>query len=99
MCVQPSLAYGGEYKTTNLLNPYVKFAFTGQSFSILYTTGPTFSTMAVYVDNVQVGVVNQQSSGLQFQQRWDYPSQLSSGSHTLKLVFTGWPIPWVPWML
>ena len=84
-----SLAYGGEYKTTNLLNSYVKFAFTGQSFSILYTMGPSYSTMAVYVDDLQVGSFDQQSSGLQYQKRWDYPSQLSSGSHTLKLVFTG----------
>lgn len=87
--VSNSKAYKGAYKYTSLLGSSVKLTFTGQSFSILYTTGPSYSTMAVYIDNLLVGTLDQYSSQLRFQQRWNYTGQLSSGSHTLKLVFTG----------
>jgi hypothetical protein len=80
-------AYGGSYKLTTVNGSYVTFAFTGQSFSILYKGGPSYRKMDVYVDNVLVGAINEKSSGA-FQSRWDYPGQpLASGSHTLKLVF------------
>ena len=87
--VSNSQAYKGEYKYTSLLDSSVKLNFTGQSFSILYTKGPSYSTMAIYIDNLLVGSLNQKSPELRFQQRWDYAGQLSSGTHTLKLVFTG----------
>ena len=84
-----SLAYKGQYKTTNLINSSVQLGFTGQSFSVLYTSGPNYGNMNVYVDNLPVGSIKQTSSSLRFQQRWDYTGQLPYGNHTLKLVFTG----------
>ena len=43
--------------------------------------------MDVYIDNVKVGTINQKELGQTYQKRWDYSGQLTSGAHTLKLVF------------
>jgi hypothetical protein len=87
--IDNSQAYDGHYKYTGLQNSSVSLAFTGQSFSVVYTAGPSYGTMAVYVDNKMVGSINEQSSSLRYQQHWNYAGQLSGGTHTLKLVFTG----------
>ena len=87
--VTNSQAYDGKYKYTSLVNSYVTLAFSGVTFSVVYTAGPGYGNMDVYVDDQKVGSINQQSAALSFQQHWDYGSQLSSGGHTLKLVFTG----------
>jgi len=80
-------AYNGSYKLTTENGANVTFAFAGQSFSVLYKGGPAFRKMDVYVDNTLVGTINQKASGSSFQLRWDYSGQLTSGNHTLKLVF------------
>jgi hypothetical protein len=85
--VSTSLAYQGSYKETTRNGVTVKFPFTGQSFSILYKGGPYFNAIDVYVDGTLVGTINQKLSTAAFQQRWDYPGQLTLGKHTLKLVF------------
>ena len=85
--VSTSLAYQGSYKETTRNGVTVKFPFTGQSFSVLYKGGPYFNAIDVYVDGTLVGTINQKLSTAAFQQRWDYPGQLISGKHTLKLVF------------
>jgi hypothetical protein len=43
--------------------------------------------MDVYVDNALVGTINQKHAASTYKARWDYTGQLSSGPHTLKLVF------------
>jgi hypothetical protein len=43
--------------------------------------------MQVYVDDVLVHTLDQKSLTTTYQKRWDYPGQLSSGNHTLKLIF------------
>jgi hypothetical protein len=65
----------------------VTLNFSGQSFSIIYKSGPAFRKMDVYVDNGLVGTINEQTSDSTFQLRWDYPGQLATGNHVLKLVF------------
>lgn len=85
--VSTSSAYNGSYKETTRNGVTVKFPFTGQSFSILYKGGPYFNVIDVYVDGALVGTINQKLSTAAFQKRWDYPGQLISGKHTLKLVF------------
>jgi hypothetical protein len=81
-------AYNGSYKLTTLKGSFAAFTFTGQSFSILYTGGPAFRKMEVYVDDMKVGVIDEKVSRLSFQQRWNYAGQLVPGTHTLKLVFS-----------
>jgi hypothetical protein len=80
-------AHGGSYKITNVNGASVTFTFTGQSFSILYTGGPDFRKIEVYVDGVLVDKINQKKDSNKFKQRWDFSGSLSPGSHTLKLVF------------
>jgi parallel beta helix pectate lyase-like protein/uncharacterized protein DUF1565 len=80
-------AYGGSYKLTTRNGSSVTFAFTGQSFSVIYKGGPAFRSMDVYVDNILVATINEKASSSGFQLRWDYPGQLAPGNHTLKLVF------------
>lgn len=80
-------AYGKSYKETSSNAANVIFTFTGQSFSILYTGGPAFRNMDVYVDDVLIGSIDQRVGTRTFQMRWDYTGQLEPGQHTLKLVF------------
>lgn len=63
------------------------FAFTGQAFSVIYKGGTAFGKLDVYIDNKLVGTIDEKTPASAFQQRWDYPGLLTSGSHTLKLVF------------
>ena len=80
-------AYRHAYKLTNQNGSFVKFTFTGQSFSILYKGDSTSGKLDVYVDNILVGTIKEFMTTPTFQHRWDYPGQLASGSHTLQLVF------------
>ncbi|HEX9332584.1 MAG TPA: endo-1,3-alpha-glucanase family glycosylhydrolase [Anaerolineales bacterium] len=85
--VSTTNAYDGSYKETTQNGTTVTFPFTGQSFSILYKGGVTFSKFDVYVDGALVATLDQKLSTTTYQKRWDYPSQLVLGNHTLKLVF------------
>jgi len=85
--VSTSNAYRGSYKETQQNGATVTIPFTGQSFSLLYKGGITFSKFDVYVDNVLVGTLDQKLGAATYQVRWDYPGQLVAGNHTLKLVF------------
>ncbi|HET9912472.1 MAG TPA: endo-1,3-alpha-glucanase family glycosylhydrolase [Anaerolineales bacterium] len=80
-------AYGGSYKETTRSGSFVILAFSGQSFSIIYKGGVTYGKMKVYVDDVLVHTLDQKLSTTTYQKRWDYSDQLSSGNHTLRLVF------------
>jgi len=82
-----SSAYNGSFMQTSMNGASITFNFTGQSFSILFKGGPRYRKLDVYVDGQLAGVIDQRLSNSQYKQRWDYTSQLSSGQHTLKLVF------------
>jgi hypothetical protein len=85
--ISTSKAYNASYKETTRNGSYVTFSFTGQSFSIIYKGGLTYSKFDVYVDGTLVGTLDQKLSTATYQKRWDYPGQLAAGNHTLKLVF------------
>jgi hypothetical protein len=85
--VSTSKAYGGSYRETTQNGATVTIPFTGQSFSIIYKGGITFSKFDVYVDGALVGTLNQKLGAATYRVRWDYPGQLALGSHTIKLVF------------
>jgi hypothetical protein len=80
-------AYMGSFRLTQKVGSSVTLNFTGQTFSIIYKTGPVFGNMEVYVDGTLVHTLNQNTASPLFQQKWSYPGTLSPGSHTLKLVF------------
>ena len=85
--VTDSKAYNGSYKKTTRNDATATFPFTGQSFSIIYKGGYSFSKFEVYLDGVLVGTLDQKLSVTKYQQRWDYPGQLTLAKHTLKLIF------------
>lgn len=85
--VSTSKAYGGSYRETTQNGATVTIPFSGQSFSLIYKGGITFSKFDVYVDGALVGTLDQKLAAATYQVRWDYPGQLALGSHTLKLVF------------
>jgi Glycosyl hydrolase family 71 len=85
--VSTSNAYGGSYRETTQNGATITFPFTGQSFSLIYKGGITFSKFDMYVDEVLVGTLDQKLAAATYQVRWDYPGQLALGDHTLKLVF------------
>jgi len=85
--ISTSKAYGGSYKETTQDGDMVIFPFAGQSFSLSYKGGITFSKFDIYVDDVLVGTLDQKMGAATYQVRWDYPGQLPLGNHTLKLVF------------
>ena len=87
--VKNKSAYNKSFMRTTSKGSSVTFTFTGQSFSILYTANPKYGNVNVYVDGVLVGSFSQQALRTLYQQRWDYPGQLTSGTHELKLVFNG----------
>lgn len=80
-------AYQGTLKQTSKVGAQVTLSFTGQGFSVLYRSGKSYRAVDVYVDDVLVGTLNQQSGSGAYQQRWDYAVPLAPGNHTLKLVY------------
>ena len=82
-------AYGGSFKLTRQIGAAMTMNFTGQSFSLLYTSGANNGKLDIYVDNTLVGTLDQITSAVLFQKRWDYSGRLAPGAHQLKLVFTG----------
>ena len=80
-------AYKGSYKLVTQNGASATFTFTGQSFSLLYKGGVTFSKFDVYIDGQKVGTLDQKLSTTTYQKGWDYPGQLVPGQHTLKLIF------------
>ena len=80
-------AYQGSFSLATVNGASVTLPFTGRSFSIVYKGGVAFDCLDVVVDGAWVARVNQRLSAPTFQLRWDYPGQLTSGSHTLKLIF------------
>ena len=89
--VAESRAYQGEFKLTQVVGSSATFPFTGTKFSLLYKTGPLFGNMEIYVDGQLLYTLNQNTSTAMFQQKWSYGGTLTSGSHTLKLVFLNGP--------
>jgi glycosyl hydrolase family 71 len=85
--VATSKAYGGSYRETTQNGATITFPFTGQSFSLVYKGGVTFSKFDVYVDGALVSTLDQKLAAATYQVRWDYPGQFALGNHTLKLVF------------
>ena len=84
--ISTQYAYNGSFRESTRDGSFVTLPFTGQSFSLIYKAGVTFSKLNVFVDGVLVATLDQRASTTTYQKRWDYPGQLAYGNHTLKLV-------------
>jgi parallel beta-helix repeat protein len=80
-------AYNGAYKRNPKYNSFIEFNFTGDSFGVIYTDGPSFRKIEVYIDGVLVDTIYRNAFVTRHQQRWDYSDILSPGEHRIKLVF------------
>jgi hypothetical protein len=80
-------AMDGSYARTSTNDASVTLQFNGQLFSLIYKGGPSYRQMDVYIDGVLVATIDERFDVSTYKARWDYPGQLSPGSHTLKLVF------------
>jgi parallel beta helix pectate lyase-like protein/uncharacterized protein DUF1565 len=80
-------AMDGSYARTSTNDASVTLQFNGQLLSLIYKGGPSYRKMDVYIDGVLVATIDERFDVSTYKARWDYPGQLSPGSHTLKLVF------------
>jgi hypothetical protein len=84
-----SKAYDNSFEVTRRRRASVTLKFSGQSFSVLYTSGPRNGRMIVFVDGAKVGAFSQKTAHQRMQRKWSYSGQLGTGTHKLKLVFAG----------
>lgn len=86
--VTDATALKGEFMRTVAVDSSVTLPFTGNAFTVVYKSGPTFGKLEVYVDGSYIDAIDQRSDKGQAQQKWSY-SGLADGGHELKLVFIG----------
>lgn len=84
--VPEASAYEGSYRMTKKSGASVTFTFTGQSFSIIYRSGPGYGKMQVYLDGKQVAMLNQNTASYVAQNKWKYTGTMAVSKHTIKLV-------------
>ena len=68
--------------------------FTGTRVSLLYTSNSNRGEMNISIDNNRYNPLNQFSSTVKFQNRWDSPI-LAEGTHTIILAHLGGPYHFV----
>ena len=64
------------------------FLFNGDTFRLIYQTGPNFVSIGVYVDGVKIGGINQKS----LSDRWQKSTTFTlgaAGDHVIQLVCAG----------
>jgi hypothetical protein len=65
-----------------------EIAMTGRAFKLTYTASANYGILDVYVDNVKVASLNQNSSPSGYQKTWS-SGLLSAGTHNLRFVKSG----------
>ena len=90
--------YGGNWTAATTSGPYnstlhysaainnsASLLFNGTHFKLIYTSNSNRGNVTVFVDNVNVGTINQYSPTLTWQQTWTSPV-FTAGTHVLKFV-------------
>ena len=85
--ISNSKANKGSYKQTTVNGSWATLNFIGQSFTVVFTGGPAYKKINVYIDGKLVGTMNEKADKTTYQKHWTYSGQLAAGSHQLKLVF------------
>ena len=80
--------YNNTLHLSNIANSTATFTFTGTQISLIYTKYSTRGNLEIKIDNGAAVTLNQYSSSLQWQQRWDSPL-LAPGTHTITLRHPG----------
>lgn len=79
----------GSFKRAMEVGSSITLPFNGQTFTVIYKSGPLFGNMDVYVDGQIVGTIAQRTDEQQFQNEWRFEGTLAEGTHELRLVFVG----------
>jgi parallel beta-helix repeat protein len=82
-----SKASKGSYKQTTVNGSWATLNFTGRSFTVVFTGGPAYKKINVYIDGKLVGTMNEKADKTTYQKHWTYSGKLAAGGHQLKLVF------------
>jgi hypothetical protein len=77
--------YNGTLHYSTTINDTATLVFEGTQFTLIFTGHINRGNVNVFVDDVNVGTINQYSSSLTWQRTWTSPSFINK-SHTLKLV-------------
>ena len=64
------------------------FYFSGERFFILFSSGPTFGQVDLYIDDVFFATLNQYSPEPGFQKYWNSPV-LANSQHLIMLIHSG----------
>jgi len=78
-------AYKKSYHASKAVNSEAALTFSGDHFDLLYTAGPSFGKLAIYVDNVLETTLNQYRNTTAYQRRWS-STTYSDAMHTVRLV-------------
>jgi beta propeller repeat protein len=81
-------ASGGSTRYTNDTSASASLTFTGRQVSLLYTGYSSRGEIEIVIDGGAPVRVNQHTTGLTFQNRWDSPI-LDAGGHTIELRHPG----------
>lgn len=81
-------ASNGDQHNCNTVGGSAVFLFNGTGFTLTYQTKSSFSGLAVYVDGVKVGSINQKSTFIIWQKTVTF-NGFAAGPHTLQLVCGG----------
>ncbi len=85
--ISSSKANKGSYKQTTVNGSWAALNFTGQSFTVVFTGGPAYKKINLYIDGKLVGTMNEKADKTTYQKHWTYSGKLAAGGHQLKLVF------------
>ncbi len=77
--------YGNSLHYASAADAYAEFTFVGEQFVYIYTADNNRGTIAVSVDGVNVGTINNYAASTQWQQQWTSPT-FTSGIHTVRFV-------------
>ncbi len=78
-------AYKSSHHVSSVLNSEATFSFSGDHFDLIYTAGPSFRMLGIYVDTVLQTTLNQNRATIAYQQRWHSPTY-TDATHTVRLV-------------
>jgi hypothetical protein len=79
-------AYGGHVHRSLVSGSYGQIDITGRQIKLIFASGSNTGNFYVYVDDVDIGHIVTYNPTTIWQNTWSSP-ELSSGSHTVKVVF------------
>jgi hypothetical protein len=83
--VENSLAYQGQTHDSSVINDDAIITINGSQFKLMYTMGPSYGKINIFVDGTKIDSINQYAALTSYRHTWASP-HLSFGNHPLKFV-------------